>query len=220
MTVLCLLSALATASKGAAALLLGALSVLALLVCRGWRQRTAVLAGILVFATLVGVGARFLHLGDRIQEFVESTGGQVSEVDRLVTWRASTAMLRDFPLTGSGFGSFPDVFPAYQPAGEYKRWNKVHNDYLEVLLEGGAIAGFLLLWLMWNYWRRAVGVFRRQPGTPRDYATIGLVLGLVALSLHALFDFNHQIPANALLFTTLAAMAVAARESSTPAGER
>ena len=30
-----------------------------------------------------------------------------------------------------------------------------------------------------------------------------------ALSVHAILDFNHQIPANALLFVTLAAMAVA-----------
>jgi len=40
------------------------------------------------------------------------------------------------------------------------------------------------------------------------------VLGLLALSVHAFFDFNHQIPANALLFTTMAAIAVARAEES------
>ena len=48
-----------------------------------------------------------------------------------------------------------------------------------------------------------------------------LLLGLLALAVHALFDFNHQIPAYALLFVTIAAMAVSrveARPSRAGAG--
>ena len=48
-------------------------------------------------------------------------------------------MLRDFALTGSGFGSFEEVFPRFQPAGSVARWNRAHNDYLEVLVEGGRL---------------------------------------------------------------------------------
>ena len=129
-TLLCLLSALATASKASAVLLAVALAVLALLACRGWRQRVAILVGILSVVGLLGVGLRYLPLGTRIRDFVDVTGGQVSEVDRFVTWHASTAMMKDYVVTGSGFGSFRDVFPAYLPAGEYKRWYRVHNDFL------------------------------------------------------------------------------------------
>ncbi len=129
-------------------------------------------------------------------------------------------MLGDFAVTGSGFGSFRDVFPAYLPAGEYKRWNRMHNDYLEVALEGGLVAAVLLAWLIWNYWRRVLRGLRGRSGTA-DYAHLGLVLGLLALSVHALFDFNHQIPANALLFTTMAAVALAPfeRRQAAAAGE-
>jgi len=211
-TLLCLLAALATASKASAVLLAFSLTVLALLACRGRRQQLVLLAGILSLLGLVTVGLRYVPLGDRVRDFVDATGGQVGEVDRFVTWHASTAMMKDYAVTGSGFGSFRDVFPAYLPPGEYMRWYRVHNDYLEVVLEGGLVAALLVIWLTWNYWRRVLRVMRRAPRTTRDYASIGLVLGLIALSLHAFVDFNHQVPANALLFTTLAALAVAPRE--------
>jgi O-antigen ligase len=211
-TAICLLSALATASKGAAALLAISLAILALMAVRGWKQRGIVLVGVLSLMGLLTVGLRYVPLGDRVRDFLDATGGQVSEVDRFVTWHSSAAMIRDYPVTGSGFGSFRDVFPAYLPAGEYRRWYRVHNDYLEVVLEGGAIAALLLAWLMWNYWRRVLGVVRREARSSGDLATMGLVLGLIALSVHAFFDFNHQVPANALLFTTLAAVAIAPLE--------
>jgi hypothetical protein len=38
---------------------------------------------------------------------------------------------------------------------------------------------------------------------------LGLTLGLIALAVHETVDFNLQIPANALLFVVLAAIAVA-----------
>jgi O-antigen ligase len=210
-TLLCLLAGLATASKASAVLLASSLAVLGLLACRGWRQRLAMLAGILSLLALVTVGLRYVHLGDRVRDFVDATGGRVGEVDRFVTWHASTAMMKDYAVAGSGFGSFRDVFPAYLPPGEYMRWYRVHNDYLEVVLEGGLVGALLVIWLAWNYWRRVLGVMRLAPRASRDYASIGLVLGLIALSVHAFFDFNHQVPANALLFTTLAALAIAAR---------
>ena len=40
-------------------------------------------------------------------------------------------------------------------------------------------------------------------------ARLGPALGLVALTVHAVVDFNHQMPANALLFVTVAALALA-----------
>jgi hypothetical protein len=42
---------------------------------------------------------------------------------------------------------------------------------------------------------------------------VGAALGLGALTLHALVEFNHQIPANALLFVATAAWASSRSES-------
>ena len=119
-------------------------------------------------------------------------------------WQAGTEMLRDFPVTGAGFGTFREVFPQYLPPGALSRWAHAHNDYLEVLLDGGGVALFLLLWLVWGYASRVVQVLRRS--APISPGHLGMVLGVVSLAIHASMDFNHQIPANALLFVTMGAL--------------
>jgi O-antigen ligase len=215
-TVVCVLAALATASKAAALLTLVSVAVLLLFAVRRWRQRLIVLASVLVLGAGVAALLRFVPLGDRMRDFLEASGGSVSQVDRVVTWRASLEMMRDYALTGVGFGSFGDVFPAYLPAGEFRRWYHVHNDYLELALEGGVVAVVLVAWLIFAYWRRLIAAIGRAARP--EMAFIGLVLGILALSVHALFDFNHQIPANGLLFTTMAAIAVSIAESKGQSG--
>ena len=212
--VLCLVAGLASASKASAVLLLAGLTVLGFSAVRGWRAR-ALVAG---SATLVAVSAALLlaetRLGERMREFVDRTGGSYAEVDRWVGWRASLGQLGDFLWTGSGFGSFRDVFPAYMPPGELARWRQLHNDYLEVLVEGGLVAGVLLVWLIVAFGLR-LGRAQFWRGHPES---VGLIIGLVTLAVHGLFDFNHQIPANGLLFVALAAIASGAAGSADGGG--
>ena len=123
-------------------------------------------------------------------------------------------MLGDFPWTGTGFGAFRRVFPHYLPTGESDLWLQLHNDYLEVLVDGGLVAGLLVAWLAWGFWSRALSSLLRDGGPRRRLARTGLVLGLACLSAHALVDFNHQTPANALLFVVASALAL--REAAAP----
>ena len=117
-------------------------------------------------------------------------------------------MAGDYPLTGSGFGAFSDLFPAYLPRGESAYWLQLHNDYLEVYLAGGLIAVLLLAWLAVAFGVRAARVVRAESERGHLLPSLGLVLGLVALAAHETVDFNLQVPANALLFVVIAAMAV------------
>jgi O-antigen ligase len=214
-TGLCFLATVATASKGGTAITAATLAVLALVAVRGWRRRALVLLTIVLLGAAVTPLLLYTPLGERLADFADVTGGSVSKIDRVVTWRGSLDMLRDYPLSGVGFGAFRDVFPAYLPAGEYRRWSHVHNDYLELVIEGGLVAALLTVWLTFAFWRRVISAARRSGRSGiTDTAYVGLVLGLLALSIHAVFDFNHQIPANGLLFVTLAAFAVARAESA------
>jgi O-antigen ligase len=116
-------------------------------------------------------------------------------------------MFRDFPITGSGFGSFAEVFARYQPAGAARRWSHAHNDYVEVLLGGGLVAALLVLWLLVGFARQ---VIRSVPSRePISLGRLGLIIGVASLTVHAFFDFNHQIPANALLWLLCCALLVA-----------
>jgi len=213
---LCTVAGLATASKFAAPLLIGSLSLLALLSASSLKRRLQWLAGIAVVWVGAFVVLSTTRLGERTQEFIDAIGGDLGEARRLVSWKASTAMIQDFPLTGSGFGSFREVFPRYIPSGEPLTWNQLHNDYLEVLVEGGLVAAVLLVWLVLAFWWRVVRSPDGHSRSALNLEHIGMLMGLGALSIHAFVDFNHQIPGNALLFVALGAMAVARGEVSLP----
>jgi len=82
----------------------------------------------------------------------------------------------------------------------------LHNDYFEIAVETGWPGAILVVCLIVAFgWL----VLRRSR---RDLANKGLLIGLAGLFAHAAVDFNHQIPANALLFVAAAGLAVSRRE--------
>lgn len=217
---LCLSAGLAAASKFAAVLLLASLTLTLFIGAR----RRAYRLGIAIGSVVAGGGLAFLlqetRLGERVLAFVQ-TAQSLDAINRVVAAKAALPMLQDFLWVGSGFGSFREVFSRYQPAGEFLVWNQLHNDYLEVLIEGGLIAGVLLLWLMLMFWSRVLHPSSWRLGRHRgvDLEHVGLVTGLAAMSIHAIVDFNHQIPANALLFVTLGAFAATSRSRAIRTGD-
>lgn len=205
---ICLVAGLSSASKMTTFMLGLSLSALGVLAVRGWRARSVV-AGIAIVGLTAGAWLLSdTRVAERFQSYVERVeGGQVMAT-RVIVWQSATPMLRDFALAGSGFGTFREVFAYYIPRGSHRRWAQAHNDYLECVIEGGVVAGLLLLWLAWGYGSR---VLRAQRSSAQEsLGRLGLLLGIAALSLHAFVDFNHQMPANALLFVALCAMALAA----------
>ncbi len=214
-TALCLSAGLATASKAAPLLLGASLAALALLTARSGRGLLLRIGALAVVVPIAVLGARMLDVGERVEELFATTGRDPSQIDRVVVWRAALPMLRDFAVAGCGYGAFGDVFPAYLPAGEQHRWEQLHNDFLEAAIAGGLVGAGLLSWLVVGYGRRlAHGMLQaRKRG---DASALGLGLGLAALTAHALVDFNHQIPANALLFVVLAALALRSEPMASP----
>jgi O-antigen ligase len=211
---LCLVAGFTAGSKMAAVLLVASLSVLTVLAI-GRRVRPVVSAlALLLLWSVGGLLAFSTPLGGRVASFLALYRGGESTMERIVAWRAALPVIRDFPLTGTGFGSFQGVYPRYLPAGESEVWAHLHNDYLQVVVEGGLVAGALILWLGWGFVSRAIRrlLATRNPGTRLTRA--GVVLGIGSLCLHAVVDFNHQIPANALLFVVVSALAAATPEET------
>jgi O-antigen ligase len=79
---------------------------------------------------------------------------------------------------------------------------QAHNDYLQALADGGLIGGALALWFIAA---TVISVWRGLRS--RDLVEAGVALGCGAaclgLFVHSAFDFNLQIPANALPFLLL-----------------
>ncbi len=206
-TVACLTAGLASASKAGAVLLPAGLLCVALFGARTGRLRLRIGLVAIALIAVLAVALASTTVGERIRSHLDKAEGLDVAGGRVTAWSSATGMLRDYPLTGIGFGAFGDVYPHYLPPGEFKGWSQLHNDYYEVLVSGGIVAALLVGALVWGYVSRLrAQLFPR--GSPISQSDLGLVVGLAALAVHGFADFNHQIPANALMFVALAALAL------------
>ena len=198
--------------------LLGALTGLLVFVALEQRRRRAgrfalalTLTALLIPTVWIGVhevrapGERFIQGASSLE-----SGG------RLTVWKETVRISRDYPVLGSGLGTFAEVFPLYRPASLEKRWGNAHNDWLQLLAEGGPLAFGAMLLLLAATLRR---LLRRK-----DPITSAMCAALVAITLQAFFEFPLRMPAIALLTAVIAGAAYAVaplpRIDTRPTGRR
>lgn len=160
---------------------------------------------------LITVGAYAGWLG--LAPFFERVKGVnlfLSDAEmRMAIWRDTIRLIQDSPLLGTGLGTFEWTSMHYQSALLLNRYEHAHNDLLQTAAELG-IPMTLLLWsalaaLLIQLVRQTVTL---QHSSDRVLAA-GCAGAMTSILLHSLFDFNLQIPANALIFTWIAGTAVA-----------
>jgi O-antigen ligase len=121
-------------------------------------------------------------------------------------WRDAAAMIIANPIFGVGLGAFGTAFPIYTRSDGSIRVPQAHNDYLQILADGGIVGGIIAAWFI-------VLVFRavRRGVRSTDPLLSGLALGsgasIFSILVHSIFDINLQVPSNALLFLVFAAIA-------------
>ena len=109
-----------------------------------------------------------------------------------------------FSPIGSGPGTFANVFHAFQPL-ELGRWfiDHAHNDYLQWLFEGGALAALLILLLLGLYFFQWRKVWTQAAWSKFRFIQVGAGIGIFLLVLHELVDYNLSKPANMVYFAFL-----------------
>jgi len=112
----------------------------------------------------------------------------------------------DFPLFGTGLGTFASVYPAYKIHGPVLYF--AHCDLLQWMAEMGLV-GMILggAILLTGLWTVIVGWFRLKDPFFRRLL-LGSALGCVAFLAHGLVDFPLQIPGVVIIFVTLAAVSI------------
>jgi O-antigen ligase len=150
---------------------------------------------------VVGNFFGFEEVAQRLQEtsFDSETRDEVAG-DTLV-------MLRDYPLTGTGAGSFYSVYPMYNSGGfRFAFVKHAHNDYLEFASNLGlpafCLLGFCVLYTLWQ------SIQAQLTRRARMMQGMGFAasMAIVALLLHSFTDFNLHIPANAATFIVVLAI--------------
>lgn len=205
-------------SRGGFLALLGGFFVCLLLKLSSSAPSLRLGAGLVCLMAAVGL-AGWLGM-DKVQARLATLWqGNPWQEERLPLWANSLAVARDFPLWGTGYGTYRYLGPLYYRDASLtdETVEHVHNDYLEMLAEGG-VGGLLLsllttaLVLWFGY--RAV---RDHPSRKVKGLALGALFALITVFIHSIGDFGLRIPAIMLLTTVIAAQLCALGSGERPA---
>jgi O-antigen ligase len=137
---------------------------------------------------------------------------------RVAAWRQTLGLIGDYPVFGTGLGTFRFSFLHYAPPGR-SWWTTAHNEYIELICDTGFVGGAIFLLGFIAYFSRVL-----RPGNIRGrmtpYAYTGIVAGMAALLLHSAVSSNLQVPANGLLIVVLGASLLALVERQEEPGRK
>lgn len=190
-----------------------------------WRLLAQASAGAILFLALVA-GIFWVDAVSVIERVVGKPEASLNDKfhdARGIAWQEGFRVFKNNALTGVGLGAYQTVYPSYC-IGDSALWHhaETDNDYLQVLSDAGLVGGAIMLWFL-TLLARDVQRGLQNPNPRLAALALGCGGGLSAMLIHSFFDFNLQIPSNALLFLLLTALAarlgqpVTAVESKRPA---
>lgn len=147
-----------------------------------------------VLAVTVGVGStiRRFALDDLLHE------------DRPQYWSNTVEIIGDFPIFGTGLGTFASAYGAHEKTSSTDlQLIHAHNDYLEYIAELGLAGAILLIGIVLYLAVSAYLAWRQRRNAQARALALGGIVSLAGIGLHAVTDFNLHIPANMVLFTVV-----------------
>lgn len=205
---LLVLGVLMTLSRGAVLTAFPMAALAALWIgTRVWRGEQAGRRTVLLLAVVLGAVIALLGIGNLIARFAPAELTTSAGFRGQLTQSTLEAAGLFWPW-GAGWGTYPQAYPRFQPASVPGYVGHAHQDYAELLFEGGVFALVLVAAFAWLAGRRAWALVRSvwtHQHVRRETLAMGLCgLGLAGFLLHSLVEFNMHIPANAILASLLA----------------
>lgn len=153
---------------------------------------------ILLFLPIIGVVIFRLGL-EPILFRIENTVGIAEQFEgiggRLAIWKSAWQIFLDHPLTGIGLGNFDWLYPQYRLPGVNGRPWFVHNDYLQILVEGGALLAVATLCLFgWAILMLIRGLRNSHRSLKKDLYLTTLT-AVIAFLIMIIWDFHLHITA-------------------------
>lgn len=163
------------------------------------------LIAITLFAGVLWMGGE--RLAERLSK--QELGQQATDgTTREEVWRSTWRLIKQRPVTGSGFGTYFLAITQYASGSGRVKVEAAHNDYLDLVANGGLVAVVLAaLFVGIVIWRarsrlRSRDKFRRA-------ACLGALAGLLGVAVHSSVDFGLQVTGIAVVFAALVVIAVA-----------
>jgi O-antigen ligase len=166
------------------------------------RGLLATVAAAIVLASLVVWTAPAQPILARVRETLS-----LGAAGRTAIWADAQSVSRAFLLTGTGLGTFERSMLIYQTTDRRTRTNQAHNQYLQLMAEGGALVtipcGLVSLAFLWLASRRL-----REDSSPAAWLRIGSLAGLAGVAVQGAWETGLRMPANGILLAVVAALAV------------
>ncbi len=163
--------------------------------------------GVAAAAALVAVAA-WLNLQGLAQRILSTVAPpDPNAVGRLTIWRDTLRIVRAFPVLGTGAGTFADAMFVYQQTARQVLFNHAHNEYLQLLTEGGAVMLVTVVVGLAVLIRAARLRLAGDDGLHR-LIRIGACAALVGVAVQSIWETGLRAPANLVLAAILAALAV------------
>jgi O-antigen ligase len=203
---LCLMVAALFASTSRSGLAGGAAGCLCLLAVSRPRLRPGRrLAAVISIAAIVALAGAYTNLPALLARVEDAF--ETDLAGRAAIWSETTAIVRDFWVSGVGVGAFARAMMVYQQSSREIFFNHAHNEYLQLLTEGGLLLAVpVAVALLSGFWLtgRALSADRRS----MFFMRAGAAGGLVAACVQAIWDTGIRLPANGVLFAIAAAVAM------------
>ena len=163
------------------------------------------LKGLFVTLVMLGIVGWFIstHIPE-INEFAHRSTGASGEIRKML-YQAAFDLLKEHPFFGIGIGAMPVVITSYTAHPLHEYIERLHCDFLEILLGvgwvGGAIIVIFLGLFAWTVLRRL-----KRLDTQKQLFYAGLLSALLAMCVGSMVDFHFFIPGVAFSFFILLAM--------------
>ena len=176
---------------------------LGIVLSRHATRNTVLLLTSLIAIDLFVVGSWF-GMEKLAQRIEATTTADVQEREEPAAY--AIPLIKDYPVFGSGPGTFYIAFPRYRPGTVTNFYDYTHNDYAQFAAESGVlglllIGGFVVAALV----AALIAQWKRRDPLMRGMS-FACIMGVTSLLIHSWVDFNLQIPANAVLFMLLLAL--------------
>jgi O-antigen ligase len=163
------------------------------------------LLGLIVIGTVLYLGGE----SSMLRGFgVENAAEDISS-GRFHFWTVAWKIFLAHPVIGAGLDAFGVAFTRFDTRSGLFRVEQAHNEYLQMLADGGIVGFGLTIAFIFLLVRRTLARIREESNPFLRTTIIGGLAGCVGIFVHSMFDFPLRTVGNAFVFLLIVGLILA-----------
>jgi len=107
-----------------------------------------------------------------------------SNLERIMLWKESLKIIKDYPITGCGLNNYSIVarnYKSFEGGGVYP-----HNSFFQKTAETGIFGLLAFIFVLFSFFKNGIMYLNKR----RDYLVLGFLAGILAFLVQSFFDTN------------------------------